>query len=452
MAGKTVETEVRHSWFTSLTALINISVLACTIFWLVNVKIIQTSVEFSSLVWLPLSFAVYLVNRLFLKNDRSLIALFILNVFLIAIQTIVFSSVAFDINTASNREISLIAVLMAGTTVFTVYSVINPADTRRIRAFFEVSSLYFIFFLYMQSNIGFSQAYTIPVLLTVMLNLACLIYTRIEGEQSADDNTARKKGLIILFGSFILICAALVVIMFFLSDPIGEAVVALVNLIVAAALFLVRMISNLLNTIFPPGPPTDDPNISIECGAPPPKELPSGDYSLGIVIMGVAVAALALGFIIYLLYRLRFLRFRIRIGRLKKFKIFKTIAHFFTALKELAADIAARVSLFAVSVFHRATPQGVYVSLERLGSYYRMPRRKGETQKHYLDRLIKLTVSANENELSTLLYKLQNDLQQRFYSNISEKIITREELIVLRRKMNTFFFKYLRNNIARKKS
>ena len=450
MTGKAAEMGIRHSWFTSLTALINVSVLACTAFWLLNTKIIQTSVDLTPLIWLPLSFVAYLINRLFLKNDRSLLTLFVMNLFLVAIQTAAFLAVVSDLSAVSTTEISLIAVLMAGTTAFTVYSVVNPADTRRIRAFFEVSSLYFIFFLYMQSTIGFSQTYTIPVLLTVMLNLACMIYTRIEGEQSADDSTARKKGLIILFGSFTLICIALVIIMFFLSDPIGEAVVTLVNLIIAAVLFIVRIIGTFMTTLFPPPPPEPEKTETLDCDAPiPDAAVP--DYSWAVILFGGLLAALALGFIIYFLYRLRYLRFRIGIGKLKKFKIFKTIANFWAALKKLAVDVAARVSLFAVSIFHRATPQGVYVSLERLGSYYRIPRRKGETQKHYLDRLIKSTEANGEKELPALLGKLQNDLQKRFYSNSSDEIITRQELIDLRRKMNTFFLKRIKNNITRKK-
>ena len=305
---------------------------------------------------------------------------------------------------------------------------VSPISAARSILGMEGSVAFFLFFLFYLTIKDLEMRLCLPLLAASLLSLYAILFQRLAGVRG----DARRHSRLLVFLPLLLLVftvAAALAFLRFGADALAGGTLQMYHALLAVLLFLGRALLRFLQwlaALFP----------AAEAGGvlPEPLETAMGEMDLTLpdsdprllMVAVVLVLLVVLGIGIYVVYRLRRVRFGQRrvVGASAVTRQRPTLGRW---LRRVLAHITFSLTLLA----RYQTPQALYYRLLRAGQALGRPRRPGETPCAYVRRMADC---AGENTaLPAAMEALELALQEALYAPRTEHPLTPEEVRVLRR-------------------
>lgn len=340
---------------------------------------------------IPCALALYGVNRLFLRRERSMRTLVFLN---IAAAGVCFAALAPAIGREQRATLAFAAVLCVWLTVQGARLAVKPPVLSRVILSLDVSLAALILFVAYGASAQIPAFQMIPACVGCAGSLLGLLICRTGGRLGA-------RGGLLVAGAFVAVLVFVFLLAGFVAAPVGQGVVALWTAICAAVRGAAGLLYRVLAWFFSLFPETAKGGLEWEAG----MDLMSGWQPqaeeaavAGPVTMAVTMALLAAGVLVLVIGGLHLLG-RIRLGgaqaertnraNRKRISLVEGVRRLLNGWME---RVRLRVWLFR----NRNTPKGMYYLLVRRCRMGPWHKRRGETPREFL---LRLRRSAGEDPL-----------------------------------------------------
>lgn len=374
------------------------------------------------LILIPYAPILYGINCLFLRKERTLQSLFLLNaVFCVALLV----SIPVFNGWKSLLSFLVTIVLCVWPTLKAAQYAQKPPALHEMILSLDASMVLLLLFA------AYAAATEVPMFRAIPAVLGCAV--SILGVISRRMNRSmgpREWGLVSLI--FLGIFAAMWLLVSFAAAPAGEGLVSLWHGLVRLATTLIQWLWHVLELLLIWLIPETDPG---ELPLMPPAEgIPGVDSMteelnpLIALVPILLMAALVIALVIWLLVKLG----RVRIGGIKTQKTTVRQSRQRISLREaltrLLRSIAARIRLQVFLWRNRNTPQGVFYLLEQRCRKGPWRRQTGETPREFLRRL--QGYSAEKPDLFAALDALIPAVDRALYASSQERTIFSEARLI----------------------
>lgn len=366
-----------------LAAVVRLSAAWCSLFWLFSTT--RSPESLSGIAALPLTLGAvlaYLTFALFLRVPRTLPALTILGAVLSAALCAVLLGFYASLRGFWPVLIGILAIISLVIRAETLC--VSPISAARSILGMEGSVAFFLFFLFYLTIKDLEMRLCLPLLAASLLSLYAILCQRLAGVRG----DARRHSRLLVFLPLLLLVftvAAALAFLRFGADALASGTLRMYHALLAALLFLGRALLRFLQwlaALFP----------AAEAGGvlPEPLETAMGERDLTLpdsdprllMVAVVLVLLVVLGIGIYVVYRLRRVRFGQRrvVGASAVTRQRPTLGRW---LRRVLAHITFSLTLLA----RYQTPQALYYRLLRTGQALGRPQRPGETPCAYVRRM-----------------------------------------------------------------
>lgn len=328
---------------------------------------------------IPYAPALYGLNRLFLRRERSVRALVLLN---LSAGVAFFAALVPAIGWGEWGALAFAAVLCLWLTAQGGWLAVEPPALPRVILCLDVSLVVLILFVAYGSAVQVPAYQLIPACVGCAGSLLGLMIRRIGGGLGA-------RGWSFVGAAFLVVLALVFLLVGVAAAPAGQGVVALWGALTAAARFAAALLWQILvwiSSLFPPpsreGEMEMDP-VQIELHEE--AELAEANP----IVMAVLAVLLIAGMLFLVVWGLRMLG-RIRIGGVKAARTVRPRRKrlsLLAGLRRLLASWAAYFRLRAWLFHKRNTPEGLFYLLVRQCRMAPWHKRRGETPREFLLRL-----------------------------------------------------------------
>lgn len=377
----------RQSNFSGLTQQFALACGLCSFFHLATLGQ-GDSIRYFPLILLPYSLSVYAVNRLFLRQSRTMRSVFLVNA---AFFTALFASVLLIEGGADWATLIFQGGFCLWITVWGVRCCLEPPDLRSLIVSLDLNVLLLLLFTALLAGMGQPISLCAPTIAGCAASILGLIVHR------ANRPLGLKDWGILLF-VFSGLTAVMWLLLVWAAAPAGQGLVALWNALTSAVRWLAQRLWAVLLFLISLFPETEPGDTSFEEPIlPSPVEEATATEANPIILMILmaVLAAALIAALILLLRRLGKLRIggsqiqtavRRRSGRISLHQAFL----------RMWASLAARLRLWIYLRRGRNTPEGLFYLLVRRCRLSPWKKRTGETPREFLTRLRETTVEDRE--------------------------------------------------------
>jgi len=380
------------------------------------------------MVLIPYAPILYGINCLFLRKERTLQSLFLLNACFCS--ALIVSILVLD-DWKSFLSFVVTIVLCIWPTLKAAQYAQKPPALHEMILSLDASMVLLLLFAAYTAAMDVPMFRAIPPVLAVAASILGVISRRISHSMGA-----REWGLVSLV--FLGVFATMWLLVSFAAAPAGEGLVSLWHGFVAASLALLNWLWQILERILSwLMPETDSGELPL---MPPSEAIPGADAmteELSPLIALVPIllaAALVVALVVWLLVKLG----RIHVGGVRSAKTTVRQTRQRLSLRDALArffrSLAARIRLQVFLWKNRNTPQGVFYLLVqrcRKGPWH---RQTGETPREFLCRL--QSYSAERPDLFAALGNLIPAVDRALYASAADRVIFPEARLI-RHKMGT---------------
>lgn len=375
----------RNAWYPGLAAVLRAVLCWCSGLWILTTAEQQTLAGIHVGAYLIFGAVCYGFFSLFLRQPRSVPVLAAAG----GVMTAAGSGILlWKFSTLTGFGFHVLAVLSVAAVVLrSVYSCLKPIPAANSISALELTTLFLLFFLFVQNVSGWAFSYSLPLLAASALSVSIVIFQRLSDVDSSGHRRARGAAAVLLM--LTAIALLLVLFMRYGAGTLGQGALTLYY----GAIYCLKLLWHLLErflfwlaSLFPP---------SSDTGAlAPPAEvtLPEGMSETlqlppwVLILAGLIGLCLALAALVYVLFRLRSLRlggWTIRTA-LPVQRTRLTLAQWFRRLRH---RLRSRFRLLYFSITQRGTPQELYLYLQRAGRRMECGLLSGETPCAFVRRL-----------------------------------------------------------------
>ena len=413
-----------NSFFPGLAAVLRSVCGWCSAFWLFTANRSGGIEGVRLFPFLLGSAAVYVLIRLYLRRERSMLSLVVLCAVL---GTLLAAVLWICFTTFTQAGAWFFVILAVGATVYSAARacVEMPSAAGSLTAM-ELTTLYFLVFLWIQSALGLETVYSLPLLSAVLVSLVEVCYLRLSGAQHN-----RKSGLFVVAAVLAVFFALMGLFLTYGADSLADALVALTHAAIAFWNWLTGLLYRVLLWLFSLLPEVEvDASVSY---APPEqlKILETAEPSTASVALIVAAGA---GLGIYALFLLLRHLGAVRIGGKKAAVVGKVERQRFAFFHWLAGMMQAvkdRAVLEWRLLRRRSSPQALYIFLLRSGRSLQVKKGRGESPPAFIRRMAALT--EGEEPLRHALAELAVALERALYAPSFEGTFPAENARLIRR-------------------
>lgn len=358
----------------------------------------QTGLVFP-LALIPCGPALYGLNRLFLRRQRSMRALLFLNA---ALGGACFALLASAIGRDQREMLAFAAVLCVILTVRGAQMAVKPPALSRVILSLDASLVALILFAAYGAAAQIPAHQMIPACVGCAGSLLGLMVCRTGGRLSA-------RGGLFAAAVFLAILAVMFLLAGFVAAPVGQGVVALWNALSAIVRLVTTWLGRCVAWFFSLFPEGSTGGLEWEAGVEmmpgvqaEAEEVPEASP----VAMAVAAVLLLAGFLFLVFWGLRLLG-RIRMGGVQAVQTPRASRRrisLLEGLRRLLGAMTARVRRRLWLIRNRNTPKGLFYLLVRRCRMGPWHKRRGETPREFLLRLRRST--GGDPELAKALDEL----------------------------------------------
>lgn len=401
----------RNSFFPGLTAVLRCAACWCSAFWLFTLTSVNGLQGIAPVPFFLGSAVCYGLLRRFLSVPRTVPALTAFGCVLTAVLSGVLLWQYAVFPTLTGKLFGVIAI--GSTVAQSARVILEPPPAAKCITAMELTALYFLLFTWAQATAGLPPVYCLPLLTALILSLLVLPYQRLTG---GGERQGRSRGFFLLSALVGLILLVLVLFLLFGAAPLGEGVSALARtlrswggtLLAALGRFLIWLFSHI--HLSDTGTVPDVEPLPPSGTAQPAAE--SSPYAAAaLLVLAIGLALLGIWGV------LRFFRRR-RVGGIspdfRTDTIHRRRVPFSAWLRRCWHGLTARFRLAAFLLFHRGTPQALYLSLVWAARRLRQGPKTGETPAAFLTRL--QTLCPENPAFSAALHELALALDRQLFS------------------------------------
>ncbi len=299
----------------------------------------------------------------------------------------------------------------------------------------EATSMFFLFFLWVQLMYGLSLLYSAPLLAATLLSLSLVVYQRLA---SVGEGSGRRQFHSVVIVGVMLAAIAVVLVLFmaFGAEPLGQGALMLyyaarycLGLVGKLVMLLMQWLAALLPDA--EGEMLAEPPAEIIVVEELPEEMQLPPWML--VLLGTAALCIAVAVVAYLLFQVR----KIRVGgkrvvrtgpavQRKKISLWRWLARLLEALR-------LRWQLTWAQLTMRGSPQELYWYLRRTGRHMDCRQRPGETPCTFVRRAALVVADGAEPELPRALEELAAALGVCLYAPREPAPLAKETVRCIRR-------------------
>lgn len=369
--------EGRNELVSALSVQLSMACIFCTaVYWFAQAG--QTGLIFP-LALLPYGPAVYGLNRLFLRRERSARALVLFNC---AVGLALFGAMAADIGWGRWWTLVSAAVFCAWLTVRGAGLVMEPPALPRVILCLDGSLVTLILFTAYGAAVQVPSCQLIPACIGCAGALLGLMLRRVGGGLGA-------RGWAFVGAAFLALFALVFLLVSFAAAPAGQGVTALWSMLTAAVRSAADLLGRALIWLLSLLPaPTEEGELAME---PTQMELPEdlGAAEANPIFAAALAVLMAAGALALAVWCLRMLG-KVRVGGRRVVRTVRPSRRrsaLSDALRRLLASWAERICLAVWLVRNRNTPAGLFYLLVRRCRMGPWRKRRGETPREFLLRL-----------------------------------------------------------------
>ena len=392
------------------------------------------------LAFIPYGPAIYGLNRLFLRRERSARALVLLNC---ALGLVPFGAMAADIGWGKWWTLIFAAIFCAWLTARGGGLAMEPPALSRVILCLDGSLATLILFVAYGAAVQVPSYQMLPACIGCAASLLGLMILRVGGGLGA-------RGWTFVGAAFLALFAMVFLLVSFAAAPAGQGVTVLWGLLTAVVRFAVDLLGKVLIWLLSLlTAPAGDGEWMMEL---PQMELPQelGEAEVNPVVAVVAAALVAAGVLALAIWGLRKLG-RVRVGGRRSVREpgqSRRRLSLMRALRRLLAFWAEHIRLRVWLARNRNTPVGLFYLLVRRCRMGPWHKRREETPKEFLLRLRRS--AEGDRELAGALDTLILEVDVAFYAppGRAERTVPRARLI--RRRIGASVRRqFIRDSIAR---
>lgn len=414
-----------NSLFSGIVTVTRSTLCWCSIFWFFTFHSTGKIEGMELLPFLLGSVGIYFATRLYLQKERTVLQLCGFCGALGAALTVV---LVLWFSTLSGTAGWIFGTLAVGSTVYLGgRNCLEGATAERAIAAMELTTLYFLLFLWVQSASTMSPAYSMPLLLAVLLSLVEVCYLRLAGSRQG-----RKNGLFVVIAVLTAIFLLMGLFLAFGAESLSQALLALTHAAIALWKWVTDLLYRLLLWFFSLLPEVEvDASVSYaqpELPEIPVRAAPSTAMTALLIVM---LAGAILWSLFMLLRHLGSLRVGGKVA-VKSKTVHRERFALVRWLRDLLKALGARIALEWKLLRHRNSPQALYVCLLRTGRGLHVKKGRGESPAAFVRRMAALT--GDEAQLCSALLMLARALEEALYAPAPVKAFPAETARLIRRR------------------
>jgi len=418
----------RNSVISNVTGAVTDVAIFSTLFLMFATVQMETPMQPSVPYWVLTAVLLTAVNHLFLRKERALPSVVMLNIIGFAI-TIAVLLIMLDSSAGFGAVFFTVSFSIVTVGLIT-YRALNPPTPKKMVLKLDAFLLCAAFYALTSARGGLSAEYPQFLLGVLILNMAVLAYLCAQSGEGGVRCASSLAGFMVFAGYYSVVGAFLFLVVRLFPSGARDAAEQLSALLASSFLALLRFILRVMESVFSlinladhslPGDQGISGGINEE---PLIIEVIEFDPDSQTVVAIIAVSLIFLA-LMYLLFRFRRKRFGTA-GQKREgspVRSYKVRGAFMRRLSAMFAVIMLRLKAF----YFRNTPPGVLMYAERCGRRRGIMRESSETQRAYLSRLAH-EAEGTGSDLPPLLTRLAGVLDERYYSATppQQKIASRE--------------------------
>ena len=335
--------------------------------------------------------------------------------------------------------------------VFNVRNCMEPIPAAKNIAALEITTMFFVFFLWVQDFYGWPFSYVAPLLAASLLSASAVIVQRLS-TVNGTGGRGRWRGTAVVAVMLVVIGLLLLLFVRYGAGPLGQGVVMLCY----GMLFCLKLVWRFLNfllywlaSLFP--------DVSGELMAEPAPEIVVTDEMTEelqlppwvLAVLGAVGICIIAAVLIYLLFRLRKLRLGGKTVGVAGGIVERKRPSFSSWLRRVWAALCERVRFLYVTIVMRGSLQELYLYLKRAGRRLDCRQKPGETPCAFVRRAARATEGTAGPELSPALEELARALGACLYAPVAPPPLPGETARCIRRSFARALKKVRREKLRR---
>ena len=419
------------SLYSSFVAVTRCVICWCSGFWIFGFSQFGNASGIKLIPFWLMSMAILVILRLFLRKSRPVNAVIAVSAVLAVAETA--AILLFFFHFDDTAAIGVAGAAVVSTVILTAFRCTEPVSMARSISSMELTVVFLLFFLWMQTVIKIDAEYCLPLFFAVMLSISDIMYQRISTIGDSRSQT-RIRSVTVVSVMLVLVLIVMAVFVMFGVEPLGRGMEAIYH----AAVYCVKALLRLLiafvmwfASLFPD--PKDQYEYDImkdDFKLPEFHELEEVNPIAAIIICVIVVLILLI-MIGFMFYAIRKLRIGGSKTAVKKQQVKRRRMSFAAWIKAMIAAIYRKIMLQVRIMLSRGSAKELYVFLTKAGRTLGFRRRKGETPCAFVLRASEMTGGANA-EMEKALKLLSDELSIALYSKQGQRPFPKAEAALIR--------------------
>lgn len=439
----------RDAWYPGLVSAIRTVICWCSAFWLFTMSERGEPLGIQVLPYLVFGLVCYFFFIWFLRKPRAIPVLAAVGAVFWIVGSVILLKWFSTLIGFTAHVFGVVSVLTV--VVFNVRSCMEPPVAAKSISALEVTTMFFVFFLWAQIVYGWEFTYSLPLLCASALSASVVIYQRLSSVGGTAGH-GRLRGVAIVAVMLAVIAGVLLLFMRFGAGPLGEGALMLYYGVIYFLKLAWRTLERVLYWLMMLLPETDgellaEPPPEMIMVEEMPEEMQLPPWLLTLLgIVGICIVAALIG---YILFRLRKLRLGGKTVGSKGAAVERKKLPFGRWLRNVLTALRNRLWILYASVTMRGSPQELYLYLERVGRRLDCRQQPGETPCAFVRRAAQVTAESAEPDLPQALETLARTLGACLYADEEPEPLSRETVRCIRRSFRKALRKGQREQLRR---
>ncbi|MBQ2751098.1 MAG: hypothetical protein IJF25_00830 [Oscillospiraceae bacterium] len=419
------------SLYSSFVAVTRCVICWCSGFWIFGFSQFGNASGIKLIPFWLMSMAILVILKLFLRKSRPVNAMIAVSVALAVAETA--AILLFFFHFDDTAAIGVAGAAVVSTVVLTAFRCTEPVSMARSISSMELTVVFLLFFLWLQSALKIDTEYCLPLFFAVILSISDIMYQRISTIGDSRSQT-RIRSITVVSAMLVLVLIVMAAFVMFGVEPLGRGMEAIYHAVVYCVKTLIKLLIAFVMwfaSLFPD--PKDQYEYDImkdDFNIPELGEIQEVNPIVAIILCVIAVLILLimLGCMFYAIRKLR-------IGGSKTSSVKQQVKRrrmsLLAWIKAMISALYRNIVLRIRIMLARGSAKELYIFLTKAGRTLGFRRRKGETPCAFVLRASEMTGGANA-DMEKALKLLSDELSIALYSKEGQRPFPKAEAALIR--------------------
>ena len=420
------------SLYSSFVAVTRCVICWCSGFWIFGFSQFRNASGIKLIPFWLMSMAVLVIMKLFLRKSRPVNAVIALASLLAVAESVVILLFFFHFDDKAAIGIACIAVI--STVVLTTLRCIEPISMAKSISSMELTVMFLLFFLWMQTALKIEAEYCLPLFFAVMLSISDIMHQRISTISDSKSQT-RIRSVMVVSVVLVLVVIVMALFVMFGVEPLGKGMTAIYHAAVYCAKVMIELLIAFvvwLASLFPDAKGQyENDMMKDDFKIPEVRELAEVDPVITIILCVIAglMLLVMIGCMFYSIRKLRIGGDKIAV---KKQQVRRRRISLLTWIKTIVSAFYRKIAVQIRIMLSRGSAKELYIFLSKAGITLGFRRRKGETPCAFVLRASDMIGDSNV-DMERALKLLSKELSIALYSKEGQRPFPKNEAALIKK-------------------